>query len=75
MQQRESRVKVLVTLGALKPLLAWANDAIDFDEESDSHAANAFEILTSELEEGVTSFGCKHGTERGFLCQQCGKLV
>jgi len=62
----------LVTEGALFSLLEWAGDAIDFDDQSDRNAANAFDILVRELAAGSTAFGCIHGTERGFLCHYCG---
>jgi len=67
--------KVLVSSTALNSLLAWANDAIDFDDETDAKAVRAFQVLSRESRAGATTIGCVHGVERGFLCHECGKIV
>ena len=67
--------KALVDVRPLTALLEWCNDAIDFNDDTDRRAAKAFHVLQRQLGTQRTSIGCKHGTESGFLCHFCGKVV
>lgn len=44
-----------VSTAALRTLMQWCEDAIDFNDESDELAAKAFETLATELNSAETT--------------------
>ena len=45
---RSPEPKILVRARALKTLLEWCSDAIDFRDETDAQVAEAFDQLTTD---------------------------
>lgn len=65
----------MVRLQPLMALLAWCEDAIDFYDETDETAMKAWYALAKDIAAQPVEYGCKHATETGFICHECGKIV